>query len=139
LSDVPKVGVISCSGENCAGGNISRVAVLRVLHDLRPDQTVTICLPLFLAGGEGERAFAKKYPTITVDGCGKLCAAIGTALYSSEPTVKINVEDYVDCSSLKPEEKWHILESSDLVEKIAVDIAKHVDLIRNNMECGKCE
>ncbi|TFG29696.1 hypothetical protein EU527_15475 [Candidatus Thorarchaeota archaeon] len=131
MSDIPKVGVISCSGEECPGGNISRAATLRVLHDLRPDETVTICLPLFLAGGEGERAFAKKFPTITVDGCGKLCAAIGTEHYSNEPTVKINLEDYVDCSSLRPEEKWHIVESADLVEKIAADIAKHIDSIRN--------
>jgi uncharacterized metal-binding protein len=134
LSDVPKVGIISCSGEDCPGGNISRAATLRVLHDLKPDETATICLPLFLAGGEGERAFAKKFPTITVDGCGKLCAAIGTARHSGEPTVKINLEDYVDCSSLKAEEKWHIKENSALVEKVAVDIAKHVDLIRTSLE-----
>ncbi len=132
MSDAPKVGVISCSGEDCPGGNISRAATLRVLHDLRPDETVTICLPLFLAGGEGERTFAKKFPTITVDGCNKLCAAIGTARFSNEPTVKINLEDYVDCSSLASGEKWHISESADLVEKVAADIAKHVDSIRNS-------
>jgi len=132
MSFVPKVGIISCSGEDCPGGNISREATLRVLHDLKPGETVTICLPLFLAGGEGEREFARKFPTITVDGCEKLCAAIGTARYSNEPTVKINLEDYVNCSSLKTEEKWHIQESLDLVEKIAVDIARHVDLIRNS-------
>ena len=43
-------------------------------EDLRPAETVTICLPLFLAGGEGDRAFAKFYPTIAVDGCEKRCA-----------------------------------------------------------------
>jgi hypothetical protein len=134
LSEAPKVGIISCSGEDCPGGNISRAATLRVLHDLRPDETATICLPLFLAGGEGERAFTKKFPTITVDGCGKMCAAIGTARYSGEPTVKICLENYTDCSSLKAEEKWHISESSDLVEKLADDVAKHVDLIRSSLE-----
>jgi hypothetical protein len=131
LSELPKVGIISCSGEDCPGGNISRVATLRVLHDLRPDETATICLPLFLAGGEGERAFTKRFPTITVDGCGKMCAAISTARYSGEPTAKISLEDFTDCSSLKADEKWHILESSDLVERLANDIVKHVDLIRN--------
>ena len=133
MSELPKVGIISCSGEDCPGGNISREATLRVLHDLRPAETATICLPLFLAGGEGERGFAKRFPTITVDGCGKLCAAIGTTRYSNKPTVEINLEDYDDFSSLKPEEKWHILENSlNLVEKLASDIADHVDKIRNN-------
>ena len=131
MSEPPKVGIISCSGEDCPGGNISREATLRVLHNLRPDETVTICLPLFLAGGEGERGFAKRFPTITVDGCEKLCAAIGTARFSSKPTVEINLEDYPDFSSLKDEERWHIQESSaELVEKLSNDIANHVDQIR---------
>jgi hypothetical protein len=133
MSELPRVGIISCSGEDCPGGNISREATLRVLHDLRPVETATICLPLFLAGGEGERGFAKRFPTITVDGCSKLCAAIGTTRYSNKPTVEINLEDYADFSSLVDEEKWHIHESHmDLVEKLATDIANHVDEIRNN-------
>jgi len=57
-----KVGIISCSGEEIAEGTVSRLAALKVLHETRPGQTVTICLPLFLAGGEGERTFAKFYP-----------------------------------------------------------------------------
>ncbi len=135
MSELPKVGIISCSGEDCPGGNISREATLKVLHDLRPEETATICLPLFLAGGEGERGFAKRFPTITVDGCGKLCAAIGTTRFSNKPSVEINLEDYPDFSTLKTEEKWHIQESSsNLVEKLATDIANHVDKIRNTSE-----
>ncbi len=91
----PKVGLISCSGEACSGGNISRAATLEVLHHLRPGETVTICLPLFLAGNEAEREFAKNFPTITIDGCSRLCAAKGTTKYSSEPAQRINLEDYV--------------------------------------------
>jgi uncharacterized metal-binding protein len=128
MSELPKVGIISCSGEDCPGGNISREATLRVLHKLRPDETATICLPLFLAGGEGERGFARRFPTITVDGCGKLCAAIGTARFSNKPAVEINLEDY----PLKDEERWHIQGSSSaLVEKLSNDIAHNVDEIRN--------
>jgi hypothetical protein len=70
-----------------------------------------------------------------VDGCGKLCAAIGTARYSNKPTVEINLEDYADFSSLKTDEKWHIQEhSSNLVEQLATDIANHVDKIRSLSE-----
>ena len=52
------------------------------LEGLRPQQTVTLCLPLFLAGEGGERRFASEHPTITVDGCDKLCAKRGTEKYS---------------------------------------------------------
>ena len=73
-----KVGIVACSGEEMAEGTVTRLAALRVLETLRPEETVTICLPLFLAGGEGDRAFARYYPTIAVDGCDLRCAARAT-------------------------------------------------------------
>jgi uncharacterized metal-binding protein len=88
-----KVGLIACSGEEIPEGTITRLAVRQVLESLRPEQTVTICLPLFLAGGEGDRAFARFHPTITVDGCAKRCAARGTEMYSGKPAVSIVVSD----------------------------------------------
>jgi len=56
---------------------------------------VTICLPLFLAGGEGDRAFARFYPTIAIDGCEKRCAARGTEMYSGKPAASIVVTELV--------------------------------------------
>jgi uncharacterized metal-binding protein len=90
-----KVGIIACSGEEMAEGTVTRLAALRVLHELRPDDTVTICLPLFLAGGEGDRAFARFYPTIAVDGCELRCAARATAHYSGKPAASVVVTDLV--------------------------------------------
>ncbi len=84
-----KVGLISCSGEELPAGTLSRMATLRVLEQLRPNDTVTLCLPLFLAGDDKERAFAKFYPTIAIDGCDKRCAARATEKYSAKPTASI--------------------------------------------------
>ena len=97
MPDLPhkKVGVIACSGEELPEGTVTRLATLRVLHQLRPEDTVTICLPLFLAGGEGERTFAKFYPTIAVDGCEKRCAFRGTEKYSNRPAVGIVVTEQI--------------------------------------------
>jgi uncharacterized metal-binding protein len=95
MPDLPrkKVGLISCSGEELAEGTVTRRAVRKVLETLRPDDTVTLCLPLFLAGGEGERAFARYYPTIAVDGCDKRCAAKATEKYSAKPAASIIVTE----------------------------------------------
>jgi uncharacterized metal-binding protein len=90
-----KVGIIACSGEELPEGTVTRLAALRVLEQLRPGETVTICLPLFLAGGEGDRAFAKFYPTIAIDGCEKRCAYRGTEQYSNRPAVGIVVTDLI--------------------------------------------
>lgn len=88
-----KVGIIACSGEELAEGTVTRLAALKVLHELRPGDTVTICLPLFLAGGEADRSFARFHPTITVDGCGLKCAAHGTERYSAKPAASLVVTE----------------------------------------------
>jgi len=90
-----KVGIVSCAGEELAEGTVSRLAALKVLHELRRGRTVTICLPLFLAGGKGDRAFATLHPTITVDGCDMRCAARGTEMYSAKPAASIVVSEIV--------------------------------------------
>jgi uncharacterized metal-binding protein len=90
-----KVGIVACSGEELAEGTVTRLAALRVLEQLRPAETVTICLPLFLAGGEGDRAFARFYPTIALDGCDKRCAARATAQLSGRPAAGVVVSDLV--------------------------------------------
>ena len=90
-----KVGIISCSGEEIAEGTISRSAVRRVLEVLRPHDAVTLCLPLFLAGNEGERNFARTHPTITVDGCDKLCARFGTEKHGGPVARSLVVSDIV--------------------------------------------
>ncbi len=99
-----KVGIVACSGEELAEGTVARLAALKVLNELRPRDTVTICLPLFLAGGASDRAFARLYPTITVDGCDLRCAAHGTEKYSSKPAASLVVNELVaECGLERPE------------------------------------
>jgi len=90
-----KVGIVACSGEELAEGTVTRLAALQVLEQLRPGDTVTICLPLFLAGGEGDRAFARFYPTVAIDGCDKRCAARATEMYSGKPAASVVVTELV--------------------------------------------
>lgn len=98
MPDLPKkkVGIVACSGEEMAAGTVTRLAALKVLEQLRPAETVTICLPLFLAGGEGDRAFARFYPTIAIDGCDKRCAARATEKYSGKPAAGVVVTELVE-------------------------------------------
>jgi uncharacterized metal-binding protein len=124
-----KVGIISCSGEECVEGTVSRVATRLVLGKLRPAQTVTICLPLFLAGGREEREFARDYPTITVDGCNKRCAKIATERYSGKPASSIVVTDITKISGSPPLNSRRKLNDITLTfaRKVADKIAEEVD------------
>ena len=125
-----KVGLVSCSGEEMPEGTITRLATRKVLESLRPDDTVTICLPLFLAGGEGDRAFARFYPTIAIDGCEKRCAARGTEMYSGKPAVGIVVTDLLGDAPEPLGTARRLSESGKrAVEKVAGELAHQVDRI----------
>ena len=124
-----KVGIVACSGEEMAEGTVTRLAALRVLEELRPRDTVTICLPLFLAGGEGDRAFARFYPTIAVDGCELRCAARATEKYSGKPAASIVVTDVVNEAGLDQPQGQRRLNEAGLqaVEATAHHMAFMVD------------
>jgi uncharacterized metal-binding protein len=130
-AEITKVGIISCSGEAIAEGTISRLATRRVLELLRPDKTVTLCLPLFLAGNEGERNFAKTHPTIAIDGCPKQCARWGTEQHSGPVSGAIVVSEILGTtadgcsrSSRSPSQA-----DKEAVQTIAEHITAEVDRI----------
>lgn len=128
-SQEKKVGIVSCSGEGCVEGTISRLATRLVLEKLRPNETVTICLPLFLAGGKEEREFARDYPTITVDGCNKMCAKVATERYSAKPASSIIITALTrdwGCPKLGSRRKLND-EALAVAGKVAGRIAEEVD------------
>ena len=126
-----KVGIISCSGEEIPEGTISRLATRRVLELLRPGSTVTICLPLFLAGDGAERDFATKHPTITVDGCDKLCAKKGTEKHSGPVSAALVVSEILngDCSGCARSARDRTEKDKEAVWLVSEEIAKAVDVI----------
>ena len=136
-----KIGVLSCSGEECLGGTISRLATRKVLEEFQMIHTVTLCLPLYLAGGEEERNFAKVFPTISVDGCDKLCAKRSTEKYSG----KIN--GFIDVSKIIGNENalnTKIVRNKDLkeehlqmVDEVAAEIIKVMSKISPDSYSGK--
>jgi uncharacterized metal-binding protein len=131
MPDLPKkkVGIVACSGEELPQGTVTRLAALKVLEQLRPEDTVTICLPLFLAGGEGDRAFARFYPTIALDGCAKRCAALGTERYSGKPAASLVVDDLIAELGLGQPEGRRRLNAAGLqaVDAVAGRVAEVVD------------
>lgn len=131
MSSLPerKVGIVACSGEEVPEGTVARLAALRVLNELRRGDTVTICLPLFLAGGAEDRAFARVHPTITVDGCDLRCAARGTERYSSKPVASLVVSELLAEQGLPKPEGCRRLNAAgkQAVELVAQHLAALVD------------
>jgi uncharacterized metal-binding protein len=123
-----KAGIISCSGEAIPEGTIARLAVRRVLETLRPNKAVTLCLPLFLAGEEGARNFAKTHPTIAIDGCPKQCAKWGTEKHSGPVSGALVVSEILgttaeSCSrSLRGTSQVDRNAVSAVAEKIVIEV-----------------
>jgi len=132
------VGVLSCSGEGEPEGTIARNAVRLVMDKYRPGISVSLCLPLYLAGDGGEREFAKKAPVIAVDGCEKACARLSTEKYSGE------VKDAIDIRALL--RQWGVEDElsrshpgaleRELTERVAQEIVKRIDAL---VESGEVE
>lgn len=130
-TEITKVGIISCSGEAIPEGTISRLAARRALELLRPDVTVTLCLPLFLAGNDGERNFARTHPTITVDGCAKQCAKWGTEKHSGPVSASLVVPEILQMGTKGCHRSLRALSEEDTaaVWAVAERIAAEVDTV----------
>ncbi len=151
MGEITKVGIISCSGEEIPAGTVSRLATRRVLELLRPQSTVTLCLPLFLAGEEMERRFARNHPTITVDGCERLCAKRGTETYSGRVAASLVVTDILgdkvaDChrslrnlSKIDKEAVWIVAEKiSAQVDALLASIPRSEQSVEAVADSGAC-
>ncbi|MCU7378947.1 putative zinc-binding protein [Clostridiales Family XIII bacterium ASD5510] len=128
----PKIGVISCSGEECLGGTLSRMATRKVMDELRSGEVVSLCLPLYIARGGEDREFAKKHPVIAVDGCEKCCAKEATIKYSGEVKDAVVITDLIGDTARdnEPISMRHLrTNEKDMVDQVAKEICRKVDSI----------
>lgn len=141
MVDLPKkkVGIIACAGEEIPEGTVSRVAARIVLEELSPEDTVTLCLPLFLAGDENERAFARFYPTVAIDGCEKLCAKRATEKYSGPVSGSIVVDKLLEKRGLSSGKSRRQLDEDGerAVAVVAAEIAHEVGRLLGRQTVAK--
>ncbi len=98
-----KILLIPCSGIGKAFGSVGREAVYRVLDELRPQQTATLCLSRLTLGDLEAQARVTDCPTITVDGCPKGCARVNVEQAGATPAAALRVFDsyraHPDCKA----------------------------------------
>ncbi len=70
-----KVAVIPCSGIGKALGSVTREAAYELCETLCPERSELVALSKLVLGEEGAREQVRKNPTVTIDGCQKMCAA----------------------------------------------------------------
>ncbi len=82
-----------------------------------------------MRGGEEERTFAANYPTITVDGCDKMCAARATEMLSGKPSKRFSIPEILNKRGLKaPDKLRHFGPEEDAaVQAVAEEISQAVN------------
>ncbi|MGQ9722496.1 MAG: putative zinc-binding protein [Candidatus Jordarchaeum sp.] len=136
-----KIGIIACSGEKLVEGTLSRAAARIVVEKLRPENTIILCQPLFMAGGlerfggNEERKFAKTHPTITIEGCEEECAKIAVESYSGPVAATVRVKEIIKkYPDLIPNSREDLGDAGyKLAEKIAEETIKIVDELYKNL------
>jgi len=129
------VGVVPCSGEEIPEGTVARIAARIVLEKLRPTKTMTICLPLYLAGGKDEQEFVRRQPTIVIDGCGKGCAEKSIRKNGGNIAAVIRVPEIMNGCKLRAKTRAKLDEEGEkLAEIVAEKIAEEVDRVLQEMK-----
>lgn len=126
-----RVAIVPCNGEEICEGTLTRFATRKVLEELRPGRTITMCLPLFSVGNEKQRTFTHRIATITLDGCEKKCCATAAAGQQGRPIHSLVVSEILNRHGAKSSGNPQTLTDEDqkLVDIIADDIAAEVDKI----------
>jgi len=124
LSEERKVAIVACAGMDKPLGSIGRASVFKVVENLKPDDSVLVCIPPLAAGVKTHSELIKKYPVITVDGCSERCATKIVVKNGGKIRGRVCIPQSVQKHRLKPKASSDIgLEGEKLAEKIADETA----------------
>lgn len=134
-----KVVVLPCSGVGKTYGSIAREAAYIVLEELKPDVTLTVCLPRLIVDDGDARQLVRDNACIVINGCPSKCASFALESAGGKPATAIEVTRLLrEYRDLKPD-RASVIELDEkgrrLAEVIAEKISAEVDRILNSGGC----
>jgi uncharacterized metal-binding protein len=96
-----KVAILPCTGIGQVVGTIARQAAYRVCEDLRPQQTVLLCLPALVKGVQEDLDMVAECPVVVIEGCKERCATYALATRGGTPAANISVPEAMKGKGLK--------------------------------------
>ena len=132
-----KVLVVPCSGIGKSLGTVGRVATYKVIEQMRPEKTRTVCLALLTMGDADALRLVRENPCIAVDGCPAQCSKKNIEASMGKLAHNIIVTDVLRRNrSLKPDGVIELNEQGDkLAEIIARALSEKVDEILREAKC----
>ena len=130
MSEEEKVAIVTCAGMDKPLGSVARACAFKVVEDLKPEDSVLVCIPPLVAGVNPHSEWIRKYPIITIDGCPERCATKIVAKNGGKIRGRVFIPQSVQKHGLKPKASADIgLDGEKLAEKIADETARLVDKI----------
>jgi len=130
LSEAEKVAIVACAGMDKSLGSVARACAFKVVEDLKPEDSVLVCIPPLVAGVKPHSEWIKKYPVITIDGCPERCATKIVAKNGGKIRGRVFIPQSVQKHGLKPKASAEIgPEGEKLAEKIADETGLLIDKI----------
>lgn len=132
MNENERVMLIPCSGIGKAYGSVGREAMYRVLEDLRPNETQTVCLSLLTLGDTDAQARVQNARVITIDGCPFKCAQVNVEHAGGENAAVFRVFDiYRAHKELKVRSVSELGANGEKMANLLADeIANRVDELR---------
>lgn len=132
MNEQERVMILPCSGIGKAYGSVGREAIYRVLEDLRPRETQTVCLALLTLGDEDAQVRVQNARVITIDGCPFQCARVNVEYAGGANAAVFRVFDvYRAHKELKVRSVSELGENGEkMAELLADEIATKVDELR---------
>ena len=130
MSEAEKVAIVACAGMDKSLGSVARACAFKVVEDLKPEDSVLVCIPPLVAGVKPHSEWIKKYPVITIDGCPERCATKIVAKNGGKIRGRVFIPQSVQKHGLKPKASAEIgPEGEKLAEKIADETGLLIDKV----------
>jgi uncharacterized metal-binding protein len=129
-----KVAVLACTGVGQVVGTIARQVAYRVCEDLRPDDTVLVCLPALVKGVQEDIDMIRMCPVVVVEGCKECCAGYALKLRGGSAAASLSVPELIKGKRLKiRREARRRLTESELtaVEVVSERVVAEIDRLKS--------
>src|SRR5512136_2466991 len=119
-----KVVIVPCSGIGKSLGTVGRSATYKVIEQMKPKKTRTVCLALLTMGDEDALRLVRNNPCFAIDGCPAQCSKKNIEASKGDLAHNIIVTDVLRKNRfLKPE---GVIELNDQGNKLAEIIASMI-------------
>lgn len=129
-----KVAVLPCTGIGQVVGTIARQVAYRVCEDLRPEDTVLVCLPALVKGVQEDIDMIRTCPVVVIEGCRESCATYALNLQQGKTAAVVSVPDAIKGKKLKikREARRQLTQpEKDAVELVAKIVVAEIDKLKS--------